>query len=349
MTGAPAETSRKFSFSTTPAWAVALLPLACLGLLPLFIGLYLVSRRAGGRLPLTEASSRRVALASLIPAGLILATLLLGFGAAAVLRSTSSTTTRATSSLVYTKWVPDANVYGGPQVGYKPSMTGLSGGDIATVTARNDTSNASGGWLVDITFTPHGRDLFAALTRDNVAACPGDATIDNNATCPQRHLTMWLGLTQADIDRWEDATYVAAVSQSWNSGGKLLGDLLTLTEVDGGEVFVTGNFTQKDAQDLVAAIQPTSYASSPEGVLIGSVLGGLALVALLAALVCQVVLRRVIGPRGTVMKQPAGYADRLVELRRIHPVFAEAVREMQQARAAPVTAPPPQPLSPGSN
>jgi hypothetical protein len=250
---------------------------------------------------------------------------------------------------VYTKWVPDANVYGGPQVGYKPSMTGLSGGDIATVTARNDTNTTSGGWLVDITFTPRGRDLFAALTRDNVAACPGDATIDNNATCPQRHLTMWLGLTQADIDRWEDATYAGAVSQPWGSGGKLLGDLLTLTEVDGGEVLVTGNFTQKDAQDLVAAIHPTSYASSPVGVLVGTVLGGLALVTLLAAVVCQLVLRRLIGPRGTVMVKRPGYPDRLVELRRIHPVFAEAVRQMQQARAAAATAPTPQPLSPGSN
>ncbi|HXC75852.1 MAG TPA: hypothetical protein VNU19_02265 [Candidatus Acidoferrum sp.] len=350
MTGAPAETSRKFTFSTTPAWAVALLPLVCLGLLPLFIGLYLVSRRASGRLPLTRASSRRVALASWIPAGMTLLSFLLGIAAFVVLGATSSTTTRVSSSLVYTKWVVDANVTGGPEVGFKPSLTGLSGGDIQTVTARNDTSTSPGGWLVDITFTSRGRDLFDALTRDNVAACPGDATVDSKANCAQRHLALWLGLTQADIDRWEDATYVDAVSQPWGSGGKLLGDLLTLEEINSGEVLITGNFTQSDAQDLVAAIEPTSTSSSPAGSLIGGVLGGLALLTFIAALVCLVVLRRLIGPRGAVMGKSTGYADRLVELRRLHPAFAEAVRQMQLARAAaPPPPPPPQPFVPGSN
>jgi hypothetical protein len=348
MTGAPAETWRKFSFSTTPAWAVALLPLVCLGLLPLFIGLYAVSRRASGRLPLTRASSRRVALASWIPAGLILVSFLMGFAALVVLGATSSTTTRVSSSLVYTKWVADANVTGGPQAGYKPAMTGITGDDVASVTGSNDPN--SGGWGLDLTFTSGGRDRFASLTRDNVAACPGDPSADNNAACPLRHLTMWLGLTQADIDRWEDPTYVAAVSQSWSSGGKLLVDLLTIQEIDGGEVVISGNLTQKEAQDLVAVIEPTSTTSSPVGSVIGGVLGGLAVVTLIAALVCLVVLRRLIGPRATVMTQSTGYADRLVELRRVHPVFAEAVRQMQQARAAaaPVSLPP-QPLLPGSN
>jgi hypothetical protein len=344
MTGAPAETSHKFSFSTTPAWAVALLPLVCLGLLPLFLGLYLVSRRASGRLPLTRASRRRVALGSWIPAGLILISLLLGFAALVVFGATSSSTTQVSSSLVYTKWVADANVTGGPEAGYKPSLTGLSGSDIASVTARTDTTTTLGGWLVDITFTSRGRDLFASLTRESVAACPGDPTTDNKATCPQRHLALWLGLTQTDIDRWDDATYMAMVSQPWGSGGKFLGDLLTLEEIAGGEVLITGNFTQKEAQDLVAAIQPTSTVSSPLGSLIGGVLGGLALVSFIAAVVCLLVIRRLIGPRGTVMKQLPGYTDRLVELRRVHPSFADAVRQMQQARAATPTPPSPQPL-----
>jgi hypothetical protein len=350
MTGAPAETWRKFNFSTAPAWAVALLPLVCFGLLPLFIGLYAVSRRASGRLPLTRASSRRVALASWIPAGLILVSFLMGFAALVVLGATSSTTTRVSSSLVYTQWVADVNVTGGPQAGYKPSMTGITGDDIASVTGSNDPN--TGGWGIHVTFTSGGRDRFASLTREIVAACPGDPATDRTAACPRRHLTMWLGLTQADIDRWEDPTYVAAVSQSWSSGGKLLVDLLTIQEIDGGEVVINGNLTQKEAQDLVAAIQPTSSSSSsssPVGSLIGSVLGGLALVTLIAGLICLVVLRRLIGPRATVMTQSTGYADRLVELRRIHPAFADAVRQMQQARAAVPAPPPPQPLVPGSN
>jgi len=79
MTGAPAETWRKFRFSTAPGWAYAFLLLLCtgVGLIIVFLSIYLVSRRASGYLPLTRASSRRVALASWIPGGLFLATVLL--------------------------------------------------------------------------------------------------------------------------------------------------------------------------------------------------------------------------------------------------------------------------------
>lgn len=347
MSGAPAETWRKFSFSTLPSWAVALLPLICLGLLPLFIGLYAVSRRASGRLPLTRASNRRVAMASLIPAGLILGAFLLGLAAGVVSAVTSSSSTRTSSSLVFTKWAPDANATGGPQSGYKPTMTGLSGDDIASVTTAND---ATDGWVVNITFTARGRDLFATLTQESIAACPGDPTTDSNAACAQRHLTMWVGLSQTDIDQWDDATYSVAVSKPWASGGKLVADLLNLKEVTGGKVFIFGNFSNKEAQDLATAIQPRlTTSSSPVGSLISGVLFGLMLVTFIAAIVSLLVVRRLVGPRGTVMEQSTGYGDRLVEIRRIHPAFAAAVRQMQQARAAVPAPPPPQPLLPGSN
>jgi hypothetical protein len=347
MTGGPAETWRKFTFSTLPAWAVALLPLICLGLLPLFIGLYAVSRRATGHLPLTRASNRRVALASWIPAGLILGAFLLGLAALVVSAATSSSSTRASSSLVFTKWLPDANATGGPQPGYKPAMTGLSGGDVASVTTGND---ATDGWIVNITFTSRGRDLLATLTRDSIAACPGDPSADSNATCAQRHMTMWVGLSQTDIDQWDDVTYSVAVSRPWASGGKFVADLLNLKEVTGGKMFIFGSFAQKEAQDLAAAMQPTSTtSSSPVGSLISGVLFGLMLVTFIAAIVGLLVIRRLVGPHGVVMQQRPGYADRLVELRRIHPAFAAAVREMQQARAAVSAPAPPQPLLPGSN
>lgn len=79
MTGAPAETWRKFRFSTAPTWAYALLLLLCtgVGLLIVFLTMLLVSRRASGHLPLTRASSRQVALATWIPAGLVIATVVL--------------------------------------------------------------------------------------------------------------------------------------------------------------------------------------------------------------------------------------------------------------------------------
>ena len=345
MTGAPAETWRKFRFSTAPAWAAVFLILLCtgFGLLIVFVAMYLVSRRASGYLPLTRASSRRVALASWVPAGLIVGALVLGFVALVVWGSTSSSSTRVSSSLVYTKWVADANIISGPEVGYKPSMIGLGGNDVASVTASNDAS--SGGWTVNITFTSRGRDLFATFTRDNVAACPGDPASDAKATCPERHLTMWLGLTQADIDRWDDVAVNSAVSKPWGSGGKLLADLLTLQEIDGGDVAISGNFTQTDAQDLVAAIQPTSTTSSPVGSTTAAVLGGLAFITIVAAVIGGIVIRRLVGPHATVMEQRPGQTDRLVEIRNVHPAFAAAVQQMHQARAATPSAP----LPPGSN
>jgi len=60
MTGAPAETWRKFRFSTTPAWALLFLLLICIGI-GFFVSLplaYLAGRHASGSLPLSHSSKR---------------------------------------------------------------------------------------------------------------------------------------------------------------------------------------------------------------------------------------------------------------------------------------------------
>ena len=60
MTGEPAETSRRFRFSTPPLWALLFLFLICIGI-GFFVSLpfaYLVGRHASGSLPLTRASKR---------------------------------------------------------------------------------------------------------------------------------------------------------------------------------------------------------------------------------------------------------------------------------------------------
>jgi hypothetical protein len=95
MTGAPAETWRKFRFSTAPAWAYAFLILLCtgVGLLIVFVAMYLVSRRASGHLPLTRASSHRVGLATWIPGGALLGGIVLLIAAAVVAGANSNTTT----------------------------------------------------------------------------------------------------------------------------------------------------------------------------------------------------------------------------------------------------------------
>jgi hypothetical protein len=348
MTGAPAETWRKFRFSTAPAWAAVFLLLLCtgFGLLLVFLAIYLVSRRASGHLPLTRAASRRVALASWIPAGLIVGSLLLGFVALVVYGANSSSSAPLSKGLVYTKWVADPNVTSGMEVGYKPALTGLSGDDVAAVTAAVDPGG--NGWLVNITFTPRGTTLFANLTRDNVAACPGDIATDTKAQCVGRYLTMWLGLTQADIDRWEDASYAANVAKPFGSGGKFLLNAITIQEIDGGAAQINGNLDQKQAQDLVAAIKPASTTSSPAGSALAGWFGALALLIFIAGIVGGLVVRRLVGPQGNVMEAPPGYTDRLVELRNVHPTFAAAVQQMHQSRAAPVPPPSPAPLQPPS-
>jgi MFS family permease len=76
MTGRPAETWRKFTFSTPPAWTYALLVLICLGLLGVAIAgliIYAVSERATGHLPLTRSSKRLADLAFWGPIGLLIA------------------------------------------------------------------------------------------------------------------------------------------------------------------------------------------------------------------------------------------------------------------------------------
>src|SRR4029077_613406 len=173
----------------------------------------------------------------------------------------------AVSKLVYTKWVADTKVTGGPEPGYKPELTGLTGDDIQSATASIDPSGTA--WVVNISFTARGATVFDNLTRDNVAACPGDVNTVATANCPQRHLTIWLDLTQADINNWEDASYVAKVMQAYDPGclatqaqgtlcGKFLTDPITIQEIAGGNAVIQGSLTQQSANDLAAGINSRS-------------------------------------------------------------------------------------------
>jgi preprotein translocase subunit SecD len=176
----------------------------------------------------------------------------------------------AVNRLVYTKWVKDAKVTGGPEPGYKPAFTGLTGDNIQSAIAAIDQNGV--GWVVNVTFTSAGADLFSKLTRDNVAACPGDVTTTVTANCPERHLTVWLDITQHDIDSWEDPAYAAKVSQNYDTGclatatatticPKLLVDAVTIQEIDGGQATISGGsagFSQGQATDLATGINAGS-------------------------------------------------------------------------------------------
>jgi hypothetical protein len=350
MTGAPAETWRKFKFSTAPAWAAVFLLLLCtgVGLLIVFLAIYLVSRRASGYLPLTRAASRRVGLGSWIPAGLLIGGFAVLIGAAVTAGGGSSTSTDVNRALVFTNWVKDPQSISGPHPGYRPALTGLTGADIANASATIDKTGT--GWVVDLTFTAQGANVLDRVTAANVAACPLDST--TGAVCPERFLTVWLGLQKRDIDSWDDAAFQAtllrpyptACSSADGSCGKFLVDAVMQEEIASGNIEITGNFTQEQANN-VANSRTTTV--SPVASSIAIILLILGLLAVIAGLIGALVLRRLIGPRATVREQQPGYTDRLVELRNVHPAFAAAVRQVQEARAAP---PPPlnPPLSSGS-
>jgi len=186
---------------------------------------------------------------------------------AGVTAAQAQKTIGAVNKLVYTKWVPDAKVTNGPEPGYKPALTGLTGDDISTATASIDQNGLS--WVVNVTFTSSGATKFADLTRAAVAFCPGDPTTVATASCPQRFLTIWLDLTQTDINNWEDAAYVSKVSGNYDTAclaaqtpntvcGKQLTNPITLQEIDGGQAVISGTFTQASANDLSTGINAGS-------------------------------------------------------------------------------------------
>ncbi len=173
----------------------------------------------------------------------------------------------AVSKLVYTSWVADAKVTGGPEPGYKPKLTGLTGDDITSASPNINSDGTS--WVVSIQFGSHGATLFDQLTRANVAACTGDPNTSQTANCAERHLAIWLDLTQKDIDNWENADYVAKIYAPYDPGclsqqtattvcGKFLTNPVTIEEISGGAAQISGNFTQQSAADLATGINAGS-------------------------------------------------------------------------------------------
>ncbi len=167
------------------------------------------------------------------------------------------------TKLVYAKWVPDDKVTNGPEPGFKPQLVGLSGEDIQSASAALDQNGVS--WVVNLTFTSHGGDVFSKLTQDNVNACPGDPALSQTANCAQRHLSIWLDLTQKDIDSWENADYVGTVSRPWDAPQnvtdptpKFLTDPITQEQISGGQAVISGSFTQATANDLATGINSGS-------------------------------------------------------------------------------------------
>jgi preprotein translocase subunit SecD len=164
--------------------------------------------------------------------------------------------------VVFTTWVADPKVTNGPEPGYRPALTGLTGHDIQSAAPVIDATGST--WLINIAFTPQGANLFAKLTRANVSACPGDPISVAGANCPQRHLGIWLDLTQTDIDSWEDPIQAAKVSKPYDLAclmnlptttcAKFLSDPITLQEITGRSAVIGCACTEQGVLELAAAV-----------------------------------------------------------------------------------------------
>ena len=169
--------------------------------------------------------------------------------------------------LVFTIWVPDPAANNGPEPGYRPALSGLTGRDVQHAAAVLDASGS--GWLINLTFTTNGRTLLDKLTSANVAACAGDPNTVAAANCAQRHLAMWLDLGQADISSWDDPTYVAKVTMPFDLAclerhpanvvcPKFISDPITLEEISGGQTAIGVGGSRQNAADLASAINRTA-------------------------------------------------------------------------------------------
>jgi preprotein translocase subunit SecD len=162
------------------------------------------------------------------------------------------------SKLVYTTWVPDPKAPpGSPEPGYRPQLSGLTGDMISNSNAQLDQNGVN--WVVAVNFNSQGSDIFGKLTTNAVNACPDTSS---NPNCPQRYEGLWLGLTQQDIDQWDDPNHMAEITKSTNQGGKLLSNVYIIQPITGGQSQIQGSFTQQSASDLAIGINSGSLPTN---------------------------------------------------------------------------------------
>jgi uncharacterized Tic20 family protein len=103
MSGQPAETWRKFKFSTPPTWTYALLILICLGGIGIIlyaVVVTLVSQKASGYLPLTKAARNRLNIFIGVVVALLPVSFIMFFVGLAVGSSSDSTSSAISVALV---------------------------------------------------------------------------------------------------------------------------------------------------------------------------------------------------------------------------------------------------------
>jgi hypothetical protein len=154
----------------------------------------------------------------------------------------------APAPLVVTTWVRDPSVTAGPYPGYRPRLTALNHGMVASARAVPDPNGPPGSWVVDASWNANGTALFAGLTAAASGSCPGQQD------CPERHLSTWAGLTQDDVDHWNDRA--GTVCRPVSDGGDLVNDPEVLSPITAGKFQISGNFSQQDATNLANWLAP---------------------------------------------------------------------------------------------
>jgi hypothetical protein len=145
--------------------------------------------------------------------------------------------------LVVTTWTKDPSVGAAPYPAYRPVVAPIDNSMISRAWA---TRNPNGDIVVQVTFDSRGSEAFRNLTAQAAAACP-------QSDCPERHVTMWLDLSQDDLDHWNQRAH--ELYRPFTGGGKLLTDPLVTSRVPGGSAQIAGNFTQQQADDLADRLE----------------------------------------------------------------------------------------------
>ncbi|MBO0685923.1 MAG: hypothetical protein J2P45_22485 [Candidatus Dormibacteraeota bacterium] len=150
----------------------------------------------------------------------------------------------APARLVVTTWTKDPSFTDTPYPGYRPAISPITSDMI---TNAQVVRNSNGDIVVQVKFDSRGTEIFRNLTAQAAAACPQQA-------CPQSHLTMWLDLTQDDVDHWNQRAH--DLYRPFYRGGKLLTDPAVAAPITGGSAQISGNFNQQQAEDLAHRLNP---------------------------------------------------------------------------------------------
>lgn len=146
--------------------------------------------------------------------------------------------------IVFTTWVKDPSVVYGPYPGYRPHFTGIDRRRITLVTYSLDPVVGTTDYVVNYSLDDEGTRLFASITKQAATACAAGP-----GSCPESHITIWLGLNQDDVDNWNDRA--AQLYQFIDLGGKVVADPYIAKPITSGEGYIAGDFSNHEAAYLV--------------------------------------------------------------------------------------------------